>query len=182
MKFNVNILKSCHNRMEQYLPGDLIWKSMGHFILGSWVWPPILAWINFWLFFFFSEAREILGLKPHAEPLRPWFFFLLWTNFGTSWVMKAVVKFHQNCVCRFGEESKYLFWGGTTSPVPIDPFNERRFWCGRFILVHYGSWWLWPTFIKIVCLVQAMMSEVIQTDRQTDWLIYSLSDGQRSIA
>jgi len=27
-------------------------------------------------------------------------------------MMKVVVKFHRNCVCSFGEKSKYLFlWG-----------------------------------------------------------------------
>ena len=45
--------------------------------------------------------------------------------FGTSQVMKVVMKFHQTCVCSFWEESKYLFWGAT--PSPIDPLDLQFF-------------------------------------------------------
>ena len=41
---------------------------------------------------------------------------------------------------------------GVKSP-PVDPFNERKFWCGRYTLVHHGWSKLWSSFIKIVCVV-----------------------------
>ena len=40
----------------------------------------------------------------------PWFcFFMPWTNFSASQVMKFVVTFHQNCMCSFGKEDLSVY-------------------------------------------------------------------------
>ena len=64
-----------------------------------------------------------------------WIFFDAVNNLciGTSRVMKVVAEFHRNCVCGFGEESKYLFWGTTPKLAPLGPecfFNAvTKLWC-----------------------------------------------------
>ena len=82
-----------------------------------------------------SQKHTCIRSKSHnppADPLRPWFFLMQWTNFGISWVINDVDKFHRNCVCSFKEDSKYQFCGvnlSLSSPT-VDPLNECRFWCG----------------------------------------------------
>ena len=151
------------------------------------------------------------------------------TIFGISRVMKVAVRFHQNCVCSFWEESKYRFWGAThvdplrarffscheqnlvhhgwwrlwssfieimcvvsekrantyfgqSTPLPpIDALIECRFWCGQCTFIRHPIRSLLPSFIKIMRLVQAIMTEVF-TDSLTDWLTDSLTCGHCSIA
>ena len=50
---------------------------------------------------------------------------------GTSRVMKVVAEFHRNCVCGFGEESKYIFWAATPHRPPSTPiffYGVTKLW------------------------------------------------------
>ena len=44
-------------------------------------------------------------------------------------VMKVVVKIHQNCM--YSLRKKQISILGGQPPYLVDPFNYRRFWCGR---------------------------------------------------
>ena len=99
-------------------------------------------------------------------------FLFLWTNFGTSRMIKVVVKFHQNCVCGFGEESKYIYWGATdTTPPPRRSPSTPMFKNGFNRLWYIMGWWRWwENFIEIVCVVSEKLQVFVEwrTDGQTD--------------
>ena len=67
--------------------------------------------------------------------------------------------------------------GGVVKKTPVDPFNEHRFSCGEYTFVRHQIWSLWPSFTKIVCLLQVIMIEMFM-----DWFTDSLTCGHWSIA
>ena len=93
---------------------------------------------------FWEESKCIFwGVTPLSPEtlLDPNFFFLMsWTNFSTSRVVKMVVKFNWNCMCSFGEESKYIFWA-----VPLkSPYSQI------FLMswTNFGMSWVLKVVVK----------------------------------
>ena len=117
--------------------------------------------------------QEQQSLKPPISPHRPWFFLCRekpWYITGDEGCGQVLSKL---CVLFRRREQISILRG--QNPSPVDPFNEHKFWCGQHTFVRHQIWSLWPSFIKILCLVQAIMTGV---SRFTDWLTY----GHRLIA
>ena len=67
-----------------------------------------------------DQVQQSLNPLPPVDPFMSADFDAV-KNVGTSWVMKVAIKFHQNRVCSFGEESKYLFLGVGVKNNPRRP-------------------------------------------------------------
>ena len=96
---------------------------------------------NLCVWFQRRKQIHILGGNPHIESLRPR-FFMSWTNFSTSWVMKVVVKFHWNCVCSFWEKKANTSFGG--HPL-IDTLRLQFF---LMMWKIFGTAWVTKVMVK----------------------------------